>query len=188
MDVVMNELGEICDEVWKLLAEAVTDESSPWRIFSLATLGDDEWPTVRQVVLRGVGCERRELIFSTDPRTPKWVQLQVNPRAEVLFWDEVKKVQLRCRVSARCHEGDELARAYQEQMPAHLAGDFAALSIPGSRIQDAASGYELGEDWSFGVVILEVTEMDWLELGRLGHRRVRFLLQDERWVGSWVQP
>jgi len=158
---------------------------------TLATLSAERFPQLRQVVLREVVPEDLQLLFYTDPRSPKWQQLKENPLAEVLFWDPSDKLQLRCQVFAHLHQGDALALAHQEAVPQHLAGDYAALTVPGRVIADPAEGQSLAEDWSFGVVVLTVTQMDWLQLDREGHRRARFQWP-EGGVGEstaqWIQP
>ena len=183
-----DEFTEIQSKIWQSLAEAVGSQDSAWRIFTLATMGAEQFPQARQVVLRGVNSEARQLHFFTDPRTPKWSQLLEHPRAEALFWNSNEKIQLRCRCRAQSHQNDELSECYRKQVPDHLAGDYAALSVPGTKIECPAAGQDLGKEWSFGVVVLTITAIDWLQLSREGHRRVRFRWQDEEWGAYWVQP
>ena len=75
--------------------------------------------------------------------------------------------------------GMSLATRYQAQLPVHVAGDYAAEREPGTVLEDFEEGAELGEKWNFGVIVLTVEEMDWLELRREGHRRAGFRWVDE---------
>lgn len=140
------------------------------------------------VVLRAEDIESRELLVFTDPRTPKWQEMLEKPLAEVLFWNAGEKIQLRCQCSVTLHEGDELAARHQAQLPVHMAGDYAAEREPGTVIEEAERGAELGEKWNFGVVVLKVEEMDWLELRREGHRRAGFFWKGQDCTMNWLQP
>lgn len=140
------------------------------------------------VVLRGVDAESRQLLLFTDPRTPKWCELLENPVAEALFWNTEEKFQLRCQCSVELHKDDELAARYQAQVPVHMAGDYAAERKPGSVLEESSECAALGEEWSFGVVVLTVKEMDWLQLSREGHRRAGFHWESGEWAMNWMQP
>lgn len=185
-------LSEIHAQVWDSLGAAIDEQGQEWRTFSLATVDYAKRPRARTVVLRGVDREERQLLFFTDPRTPKWRELLEEPFAEALFWNSEEKVQLRCQCRASCHADDELAAHYRAQVPEHLAGDYAAETVPGSRIAQPEEGQVLGADWSFGVIVLTVESMDWLQLRREGHRRAAFRWRENDEVGewdlNWLQP
>ena len=183
-----EELTLLQTRIWKELSDAVSGSSHPWRVMNLATVDEQGGPQLRQVVLRSFDCETRQLLFYTDPRTPKWSQLLDNQCAEVLFWNPEEKEQLRCRVTVVLHREDELAHFHQKKIPPHFAGDYAAHSVPGSPLRDPAQGQELGEKWNFGVVVLAMNRMDWLQLGHEGHRRACFRWADEGLEAQWIQP
>ena len=181
-------LSEIHSQIWQSLQEGVTDSESSWKICSLATIDSEARPRNRMVVLRGVDEKLRELLVFTDPRTPKWSELLEKGFAELLFWNAEEKRQLRCQCTVTLHEDDEIAARYQAQLPAHVAGDYAAKRKPGTVVENLEEGAELGEKWNFGVVVLKVVEMDWLELRREGHRRGGFRWEGEEWTMNWLQP
>lgn len=183
-----QELSTIFSDLWVELGVATAEGSHPWRICSLATAATDGFPQVRKVVLRQADSACGELFFFTDPRTPKWEQLRANPRAEALFWSGDRKVQVRCEGRVRLHQGDELAQSFQEKIPEHAAGDYAARNSPGEVIDGPENGQEIGSEWSFGVIVLAVTRLDWLQLDRAGHRRAWARKEGGDWQMSWVQP
>lgn len=182
-------LSEVQAQVWDSLSAAVEEQGQEWRTFSLATLDHERRPRVRTVVLRGVAREEGQLCFFTDPRTPKWEELSEASFAEALFWNSQTKEQLRCQCRASFHEGDELAARYQAQVPLNMAGDYAAEAVPGGQIGTPEEGCKLRENWSFGVVVLTVEGMDWLQLRGEGHRRAGFQRRKRGdWEMSWLQP
>ena len=181
-------LSGIHSQIWESLQDAVTNSESGWRTCSLATVDGEGRPQNRMVVLRGADNGSRELLVFTDSRTPKWSELLENPRAELLFWNANDKRQLRCQCSVQLHESDALAGRHQDQLPEHVAGDYAALRKPGSVVEESKQGAEVGEKWHFGVMAFGVEEMDWLELRREGHRRAGFRWQGGKWEMNWLQP
>lgn len=173
-------------EIWQKLQTVPAGENSAWRVAWVASHEEASGPQLRQMVLREVSVERRELVFFTDPRTPKWAQLR-NNRATVGFWSPEDKQQLRCSGMSRLHENDEIAARHRATLPSHSAGDYAALRTPGSTLAAPEQGQETGENWHFGVLVVVVDELDWLALSRSGHQRAKFHWQST-WQGQWVQP
>ena len=190
--MVRASLSEVHTQSWNSLHAGVTEPGHEWRTFSLATVGLNQRPKVRTVVLRGTDQEARQLIFFTDPRTPKWQELLGRPVAEALFWNAQEKIQLRCQCRASFHVDDDLAARYQAQVLAHLAGDYAAANMPSAPIDFPEEGQALGTHWNFGVVVLTVEEMDWLQLRGDGHRRAGFQWrndgEEQSWKMNWLQP
>ncbi len=182
------ELERILDRVWSNFSDAISSADSCWRLMCLATQGDDGMPHARMVVLRGFDFTSQTLTCYTDPRTPKWSQLEENPRAEACFWDSTTKVQLRAQCDALLSSGDDFSNDCQAQVPTHLAGDYRALTIPGDILPEPEQGHPLGNEWHFGVIRLKIEMMDWLALSQEGHQRARFQREGDHWKSHWVQP
>lgn len=174
------------EEIWQKLEAASTGENPAWRVAWVASSDETGSPQLRQMVLREVSTERRELVFYTDPRTPKWTQLREGQTA-VGFWSPEGKQQLRCSGTARLHTHDEVTARHRATLPSHSAGDYAALRAPGSTLAKPEQGQETGPNWHFGVVVVVVDELDWLALNRSGHQRAKFRWQGD-WQSQWVQP
>lgn len=180
------ELDEVFTKIYAMLQEATQDTGDQWRICSLATVDGKGFPRVRKVVLRGVEGDFSLLAF-TDTRSAKWQELLGNPRVELLFWCAERKEQLRCSAEVALREGNEVLR-YRENLPASAAGDYAAVRSPGAGLSCREEGRELGEIWSFGVMVMRVVKIDWLRLSREGHLRASYERLGGEWRSRWVQP
>lgn len=175
--------------LWEDLGKAAKGENMDWKTAWVASLRGDGTPALRMMVLREVDAGRRELVFFTDTRSPKWQQLTGPESAvELGFWSPERKVQLRCHGHAILQTNDPVATTLREQVPPHSIADYTALLPPGTEISSLVEGQATGERWHFGVVRVRVASMDWLRLDRAGHQRAQFCWQNDHWAMSWVQP
>lgn len=184
----MGRLAQELEEIWRKLALACEDATRDFRKLALATTDVKGRPQVRMVILRGFEQETRRLLAYTDPRTPKWGELRENSTAQVMFWSEESKVQLRCDCEVRLLEEGETWERARRAVPEHMAGDYAALRRPGEAIAAPEDGWEQGEEWHFGVIELQIEKMDFLKLSREGHRRASFSWEKGREEFTWRQP
>ncbi|MDP2416408.1 MAG: pyridoxamine 5'-phosphate oxidase family protein [Hydrogenophaga sp.] len=163
--------------IWQELARATQDRHHDWRTPVLATVGVDQCPNARTVVLRQARESVGELTFFTDGRSPKVAELQAQPQAMLVFWSARLRWQL--RVSARFEVltcGPEVDAAWARVGQSAAACDYLTAQPPG---QPWAEG-ELGPTPAgtgahhLAVVLARVQAMDWLALGLDGqHRRAR---------------
>ncbi len=168
------------------LARAPLDRRSPLRWPVLATSG----PAARMVVMRAFTRSPPQIDLYTDARTPKVEQLRGDPRAELVFFDKSKSIQMRVRGSVQLHHRDDIARAAYGDGGGHTDGDYARAQAPGTDAPDpdAALGIS-GSAWeNFMVLRVSVASIDWLELQRAGHRRARFNHVDGAWSAVWLTP
>jgi len=184
----MVSLEDLLEETWAQLELAQQDTKHGFRKLCLATVNGEGLPQGRMVISRKFEKASRILMVYTDPRTPKWDELRKNPLAQVTLWDEESKVQLRCDCRAELLEEGELWEEARESVPEHMAGDYAAVKIPGEKIENWEEGWELGGTWYFGVICLRIEKMDWLKLSREGHQRACFSWQNGVETHSWKQP
>jgi hypothetical protein len=176
-------------EIWQRLAEAVRGEDPDWKTAWVSSQRADGGPALRMMVLRAANEEKRELVFFTDSRSPKWSQLdEKGSEAELGFWSPERKVQLRCRGDVTLHENNEMAQNYRAQVPSQGASDYTAAQAPGTGIASPEEGWQTQDDWHFGVLVVTVTRLDWLQLDRAGHQRACFHWQRDCWASEWVQP
>jgi pyridoxine/pyridoxamine 5'-phosphate oxidase len=176
-------------EIWQRLADVVSSDDSEWKTPWVTSQRAESGPALRMMVLREVDEEKRELVFFTDSRTPKWRDFAANCRAtEVGFWSPTRKVQLRCCGLVSLHEDDEVAENFRSQVSSQRAGDYAAEHPPGAEISSPDEGWKTQNEWHFGVVVVTVNQFDWLRLDLEGHERAQFCWQRNCWSGEWVQP
>lgn len=179
--------GEL-ESFWTQLSRATCDGKHSFRKLWLATVDDAGFPQVRLVVLRRFEKASREFEIYTDPRTPKWAELRQRPIAQVNFWDAKASLQVRCDCGVELIESGAHWEQARKSLPEHVAGDYAAVEVPGDEIGEPEEGWRVGEEWSFGIVRLRIQKMDWLKLSREGHRRARFDWTGGAFRGTWVQP
>jgi general stress protein 26 len=165
--------------IWQELARATQDRHHDWRTPVLATVGVDQQPNARTVVLRQARELVGELAFFTDGRSPKVAELQAHPQAVLVFWSARLRWQL--RVAARFEvltHGPEVDAAWARVGQSAAAGDYLTAQPPG---QPWAEGKSLSAPTPastgahhLAVVLARVQTMDWLALGLDGqHRRAR---------------
>jgi hypothetical protein len=177
---------EIRQQIWKELGRASQDRHHAWRTPVLATAGQDGAVNARTVVLRGVDAVRQTLQIYTDRRSSKLCELVKEPNAMFVFWSARLHWQLRVRVSiANLTSGSEVEAHWQRVQQTAAAGDYLGPLAPGSPRPEAHSPCRLPFHTNhFALLIAQVLEIDWLELGREGHRRA--LLSEDRW--QWLIP
>jgi hypothetical protein len=184
MTIQLQSPHEIRQQIWKELGRASKDRHHAWRYPVLATVGRDGAANARTVVLRGVDATRQTLLIYTDARSPKVGELTEAPEALFVFWSARLHWQLRVRVAVVVDVNGPTAQAlWQQVQHSPAAPDYLGSAAPGSPCPDAQSGASTaGGVNHFALVNANVLEMDWLELGRGGHRRARLLADAWQWV------
>ena len=176
-------------EAWRLLGEAATDPLAPMRRLTLATVGRDARPRARTVVLRKADPLAWRVRFHADTRSDKIAEIAQEPRLALCAWDRDERVQIRLEGLSRAHVGDDIARIAWVAVPDEARSLYAVEPAPGEAIgEGGAYAPARGEDAGFrhfAVVEVAVSTLEWLHLGRGGHRRALF----ERAGGMrWLTP
>ncbi len=89
-----SDLEDIYEREKKHLVKAVKNGKSPYHIFTLSTINDNS-AELRMVVLRKVNTNPFKLFFNTDIRSPKANQLKNNKYCNVLFYNSIRRIQMR---------------------------------------------------------------------------------------------
>ena len=192
-DIMSNSLNKIHSEVfkniWKTLERATVDKKHSWRYSHLATIDGKNHPQVRMIVLRKVNSERRQLTFFTHYLSPKVEQIQKNPNVSCLFWNTRQNIQLRINGIMEVHYQNSVAAAYRETVPKYRLFEYTNSIPPGTKIRDQErKETDVESNDFFAVLQLQVDFMDWLELGREGHQRIKLTWNDQDWKGIHVMP
>jgi hypothetical protein len=186
MQLRLPTLEAIQAAVWIELSRAVRDKSHGWRTPMLATVGTDgdgEFGDARTVVLREVDEPARSLVFFTDSRSPKAVQITAQPRATLAMWSPSLSWQLRCRCLLSIdHEGLAVSSRWQRLKLTPAAQDYLSPLAPGAELPEPHRVTPMSSRECFAVVTAQVQSLDWLELHAEGHRRARFESQGARWL------
>jgi pyridoxamine 5'-phosphate oxidase len=187
---------DISRQIWVQLQRASVDRHHEWRTPVLASIGLDGSVQARTVVLRRADIEAQRLLFYTDRRSPKVLELKANPAASLVFWSRRLSWQIRAQVSTRILEaGPVVDSAWASVAQSPAAGDYLSSAPPGSVLPaptlapetpaelDASQPLDLHSGpHQLAVVCADVLSIDWLELSRAGHRRALLTAGASRWL------
>ncbi len=183
---------EVWRDTWARLVRATHDRRHAFRHPVVATHCPRRGVRARTVVLRHADARDAQLTLYTDSRSAKLEALEIEPSLSWCFYDGRQRVQVRAESRATVHVGDAVARAAWERQGAAARALYAVEPAPATRLAAGESpAFREGEDAgfdSFAVVVCSVGELDWLQLGRQAHRRIRFAPGHGGWQGSWVVP
>lgn len=184
-------------EMERWLLEA-TDAGEPMpTAFALATSDAAEGPSVRFVLLRGLGPDG--LRFYTNRESRKGRDLATNPRASAAFWWPALNRQL--RVAGAVHRlPDDESRAYWASRPrgsqlsaaASAQGrEIASRAELEARVADVADRHPgevpLPPFWGGYRLVPEAVEL-WESRDDRLHDRVEYRRTDTGWVRRRLQP
>jgi pyridoxamine 5'-phosphate oxidase len=169
MEASMNH----AEEIWKTLVRATVDKKHPWRVVGFSTAGP-QGPQVRSVILRAVNTGDHQLVFYTDRRSQKMIDIAHDPRVALLFWNPRSNTQLRVCGIAAAETSELIVNRLWERIPEYARKDYATLSAPGTPIESASCDYAIhcAKD-NFSVLNVRATSLEFLQLDRSGHTRVR---------------
>jgi pyridoxine/pyridoxamine 5'-phosphate oxidase len=176
------------DELWRQLTRASADRRHPWRVVAFCTQGA-QGPAARSVILRQVGVDQRRLVFYTDARSAKLVELAACPQVALLLWDPGHRQQLRITGLASVEADHDSVQRHWAAVPPTARADYAQATAPGTPLEGssdsdprAALDLETAQR-HFTVVTVQVQSMDFLQLNRDTHHRGRFDWDPAR--GQW---
>ncbi len=185
-------LADIFDATCARLARAAADPRSPWRLPVLATARTDASPGARIVVLRSCLRDPLRLDVFTDERSPKAGEISAEPRVALVFWDKGASLQLRLEGTAELLTGGPDHGAARQRLSGYEGADYARRAIPGAPLGAPDAGEDRLADAlaHFALVRIEAERLDWLDLGRAGHRRAEFTRATGTgaWTASWLVP
>ena len=196
-----NDLNAALVYAHEALDAAVVDRESSSRLVTFVTVGLDVTPRARTVVLRSFCSEICEATFHTDVRTLKVAELRRVPKAEFVFWDATRELQLRLSGTVSVHSEDEVAQLAWRYVDIESRFNYLTDATPGSEVGRPTSGRE-GMDgrlptqqegaagWqNFAVLVMMIKTIDLVLLDNAGHRRARFKFGERGLTGSgWLVP
>lgn len=183
-------MKEILERIWLDLEQGVINGKHPFRTFVIANSEGENKLRQRTVVLRKVE-SMSTLTFYTDSRSGKVKELNVQDQVSILFYDTERRVQLSCQGIAIIDAS--LPKELNSRDPRTLK-DYTTVLPPGSPVEDSGSvQYDDGQI-NFATVTVTLTSVEYLELSRNGHTRIRFEKegydnqQNGTWVGQYLVP
>jgi len=163
---------------WPALEAAAHDADARFRYLTLCSVDAAQRPQARTVVLRECDVTRRLLSFHTDVRSPKWQEMAANPQVTALGYCHQQRLQLRLAGSVSCYAAEsDIARTAWCTLSAHTRQTYAG-GPPGEILShDSETAKTVSADagrLNFGVIILQVSELDICQLQRNANQRARF--------------
>lgn len=190
METPLLTAPDIRHRIWTELQRATHDRHHEWRTPVLATVSADGLPQARTVVLRHAHAGAGTLQIFTDSRSPKVRALAAQPGLVLAFWSKRLSWQLRVQATASVQvSGPEVDAVWARVSQSAAAGDYLSAHAPGDVLRHASPDEPAATPTGacvhhLAIITAQVQSIDWLELGRGGHRRAE--LQGEQW--TWRVP
>lgn len=157
---------------------------------------------MRVMVLREFDPGTHTLRFHTDVRSPKVGAIESKPDMHVLAYDPEAKIQIRMRGRGRVERDTPAADAAWDASTNFAKRCYLAESGPSSDSAEPTSGLPQWVEGknpddsqvapareNFAIVLVKVTEFDWLYLANSGHRRAKVTVSDDgQPSASWLVP
>lgn len=192
-------LADLERDCWAQLTAALANKKDPFNNMTLAT-NTAGGADARMVVLRQVDTEHKSVWFHTDARAEKVIQLEANPNATLLFWDDERQVQLRLTVETQLHTNDYVADEHWKNLWVGGRKMYLSEHRPGSELPAPYPGFPppLGEALptdeaseagrpNFAVFECRVTALAYLHLSRAGQTRAQFQYEPMEKM-AWLAP
>ena len=93
----------------EFLNDGIKNSKNPYHFFTLSTNSNNN-PESRTVVLRGFELNPFTIYFNTDLRSNKIVEINEYPIVSILFYDNLRKTQLRLKANAILHSENKITK------------------------------------------------------------------------------
>jgi pyridoxamine 5'-phosphate oxidase len=179
-----NDLDATLAHAWAMIGRGVADRRFAFHTPVIGTVDEAGAPSQRVMVLRAANGGERMLRLHTDTRSNKLAHVAQQPRVSVLFYDVGAKLQLRVGGIGQIHAEDDIARqAWLQSRPQSRLCYEQGVAPVDARF--AAS--DVGQK-NFSVLTVLVDTIESLYLAIEGHRRARWMWNDNQWQGTWLAP
>ncbi|RDC75500.1 pyridoxamine 5'-phosphate oxidase [Rhodovulum sp. 12E13] len=177
-------LETLLRDAWQRLCRGVTDRRAPARHPVLATQAMGGGGEARTVVLRAASPSAGRVEIHTDALSAKVCELEAEPRATLLVWDDKARLQIRLRVTARLVHADAEAWA---RVPQAARGAYGGDPPPGRPIAAPEAHAPGAARERFTRLVCTIDEIELLHLGAERHRRAVYRRADG-WAGALRAP
>lgn len=195
LDTALAEIGSIFQDPEKR-------ERAEYTAPALATHAQDDYPSVRHLILRSVDLGARHMDFFSDLRSTKVRELNANPRAGLLFYNRTMALQTRLDGTVTLHADDDVAdlawprvreaayRAYTSPKPSGVPIEDPSLAF-GFSEKNADLGP--GARKNFVVLRFGFDRLEWLKLDPDGNKRAIYTWANKQQFSNpaeftWIIP
>lgn len=177
----LESLAAIEAALWRELATAAQDAGHGWRRLVLATRTADA-ADARTLVLRELDADTRTLLFYTDARSAKVLQIAQAPAGTLVAWCAKMSWQMRMRTRLEVQtEGLAVSSRWARLALTPSAQDYLSPAAPGTPVEHGFVPLPAGRT-HFALLSAHIESIDWLELGERVHRRASFDAAGARWL------
>jgi 3-hydroxyisobutyrate dehydrogenase len=195
---IVYTLPDLEKDTWNRLVNGAVKSRDAFHTPCVATQCNGDI-NLRTVVLRKALPEIKELRFHTDTRSKKWKELTLNPSISALFYDAADRIQIRVKGRAVLEYNNHITTAAWQKTSLSSRRCYLTNFDPSSFVDNPTSGlpeYIEQENFTleeseigfnhFGIVSIQVQNIDWLWLHHAGHRRAYFDYVSRSF--SWMIP
>ncbi|WP_164659058.1 pyridoxamine 5'-phosphate oxidase family protein [Tropicibacter sp. Alg240-R139] len=173
-------------QAWAILQQAISDDRSPLRYMTLATVDKGNAPQLRTVVLREMDADKATLCIFTDTRSHKVAELGENDAVSLHLWAPDHLFQLRLSGHAQITSGEPIKKLWRT-VPEHMREAYGHVPSPGTKIT-ASDAWDVYPDVkNFAKITVSLSHVDIVCLSRGGHWRAGFI-KENNWKGDWLTP
>jgi pyridoxine/pyridoxamine 5'-phosphate oxidase len=178
--------------IWKRIITEILagtrNQGHPFRYATLATIGLDQIPRLRTIRLRDFDPEDLGITFFTDSRSKKMLHIKENNKVSLLLYHPEELLQLRIEgLAIRERDAEVLSRHWQT-VEGKAQHDYTTLFAPGTEIANPDTIEYLQEEDYFSVVQIHPFKIEYLQLKRPNHVRVRFSKHRDSWLSNFLVP
>lgn len=184
---------EIWTGIWNSL-DMATRSRAAFTTLSLSTIGLNHKPKSRTIILRQVDKENGIVRFATDLRSRKIEEITAQPCVALTGYDGNDSVQIRLEGSALINVSPEQTKSFFNTLKPHTHYLFTSNERPGSEIsrpEDVQFAEEIDRTsdiafQNFALVDIVLEAIEWLDLNKDPHHRLRFERIGAQWSPQWL--
>jgi len=190
------EQNDILKNEFSALSEAVKTAKHEYHSFSFATLRLNK-PEIRTVILREIDNQKNTIAFHSDIRSSKLDDIKMNNNVSALFYDKVRRIQLRISGEASIDKGSPKLKSSWDAMKPEsklcYMGPYAPskelnsflVNLPNHNAQNISAKSDALGYSRFCKITIKIKSMDWLHLKHTGHERLLFSF-DKKITSKWI--
>lgn len=175
------------EELKDHLHKGVHKKGHPFRFAVLGTMGLNNNPALRTVVLRQVS-DALSLRIYTDARSNKLQQIKANNQVSLLFYHPKQMLQIKVEGIASIITDQGTLQKYWSGVQPNSRKDYITSEAPGSSILNADAVEYLEEENHFTIIEIIPKSIEYLKLKRPNHLRVQYLKSAKNWNGEFLVP
>lgn len=160
----------------------------PFRFSTLATLGLEQLPRLRTIVLRKFKEDPLRITFFTDYRSKKVMHIQENNKVSLLCYHPERMLQIRFDGIAELETDTDILERYKSQLPEPTRIEYRSATQPGSVIKGPEQLEYLESGDFFTAIHIYPFKAEYLKLNRPRHSRIRFSRTDTGWKSDFLAP